>query len=298
MVSGRESRRAIYQPPAPARLHEEVACRTPGVAQEVSTRIPSEDESYGIMLADYHLAIPSHRRPELLKATILWLRSHGCSVKPVVFASDEKDRDDYAPINGCELVVTGAKCLTDKFNAIHRHFPIGSRVVVMEDDVVLVEPRNGCGKNGVTELPDVDSLARKGFSLCGVGGIWGIAPHSNAFFFTGRTTCTLKMVVAHFFGFVSTHDDSLEVSLPTKTDYERTARYFTKYGKTWRLDYAGVKTKSYTQSGGMQDDYTNAVRAEMESHSVKELCRKWPHLFSAKKKNTSPFAEVQCKRFP
>ena len=43
MVSGRESRRAFHQPPAPSRLHEEVARRTPRVAQEVSAGISPQN---------------------------------------------------------------------------------------------------------------------------------------------------------------------------------------------------------------------------------------------------------------
>lgn len=43
MVSGRQSRRATHQPPAPPRLHEEVARRTPGVAAEIPARISPQN---------------------------------------------------------------------------------------------------------------------------------------------------------------------------------------------------------------------------------------------------------------
>lgn len=247
---------------------------------------------------EYQVAIPSHRRRNVLEKETLATLIKGL-VEPervTVFLSDAEDASEYQgllPAN--QLIVTGAKNLTDKFNIIHRHYEPGTRVFVMEDDVQLIY---GSGKaNDGRPLDDVNSMVKRGFEACG-GGLWGIVPHNNAFFFGGGVSQSLKLIVAHAFGFVSTHDKWLEVEQPSKTDYERTCRYWVRYGAVTRLDNYGAKTKSYTRPGGMQSDLTKGERADAEEQSVHNLVQRFPHLLERKVKKTSPFAEMRflsCK---
>ena len=104
----------------------------------------------------------------------------------------------------------------------------------MEDDVIVT------GKDRKPYM-DLKGLIENGFKELNGAGIFGIAPHNNPFYMTGKVTKTLKLVVAHAFGFVKEEDDWLLVSQIGKSDYERTCRYFLKYGNVLRLDFAGVR---------------------------------------------------------
>lgn len=241
--------------------------------------------------------IPSHRRRETLAEKTLPMLLWG-GVAPeriVVVVNDEKDFADYAGLApGIRLVISGAENATGAFNAIHDLVEPGERAVVVEDDIELV-----C--RDVNDKPAPLTGVHRFFEeasehLPPKGGIWGIAPHANAFYFSGRVTTSLKLVVAHCFGFVGTRDPQLAVSCPSKTDYERTCRYFVRYGSVVRVDYVGVKTKSYTAPGGMQACHTHEERRALERQSVDYITKRWPHLIDEKKKLSSPFAEMRFKR--
>lgn len=248
--------------------------------------------------APFFLAIPSHRRAAVLEAqTLAFLRGQNLRPEQIhVFLSDKSDAKAYAGLldRGERAIVTGCKNLRDKFNFIHNYFPIGSRVVVMEDDVAPLE--KGDGVNQKRPVEDLPALVARGFEAVADGGIWGVAPHANVFYMSGKVTRTLKLVVAHLFGFVSTHHKDLEVVALAKTDYERTLRYYLRYGETVRLDWVGVKTKSYTAAGGLQSDFSREARAAVEEESVDYLVRTFAGMVARNEKKKSLFPELSLKR--
>lgn len=241
----------------------------------------------------YRIAIPSHRRAGILKEkTLSFLgRASLGDAEVKVFCSDEQDVSDYAGIDA-ELVLAKSANVAEKFNFIHRYYPKGERVFVMEDDVELIA---GVGNKKAT-LTDLETLVALGFENIGRGGLFGVAPHDNSFFFSGRVKDGLMLVVAHAFGFVSTNDPRLEVSQICKSDYERTCLYFEKYGRVVRVDTVGVRTKSYTQSGGMQSDMGTDGRRDCEAAACAYLCKRFPYLLSLNKKKKSIFEELRFRR--
>jgi hypothetical protein len=250
------------------------------------------------MKPDYVVAVPSHRRSELFASkTLAYLRTTDVQLSRVqVFLSDTSDVAAYkkaAPKVKLVVPTTPITNVRDKFNAIHAAYPAGTRVFVMEDDVELVTGKPG--KNGLTALTALDAMVRAGFAATPVG-LWGVAPHANAFYFSGKVTHTLKLAVAHAFGFTATGDPALAVRQPSKTDYERTCRYFAQYGMVGRMDMVGVRTNSYTQPGGMQADHTREARAELERVSCEYLVRRFPHMLEHNHTKPSMFAELRFKR--
>lgn len=247
---------------------------------------------------DYQVAIPSFRRSALLMQETMQTLKNIEKERITVFVSDLEDHAAYRKVlpEEVRIVITNARNATEKFNAIHYAYTQGTKVFVIEDDIQLVY---GSGKvNDGRPLEDVHSMIVRGFEAIGDEGIWGIVPHSNAFYFSGGVTTTLKLIVAHAFGFISTGDKWLECTQPSKTDYERTCRYFVRYGKVTRLDNYGAKTKSYTAKGGMQANHTKDQRAALEEQAVAALVERFPLLLQRKHKKTSPFAEMRflsCK---
>lgn len=242
------------------------------------------------------IAIPSHRRAQLLEATTLaWLHKTDIPLASVhVVVSDSEDAAAYAHLP-VRIVQPPRPVLNvvEKFNAIHHAWPAGTNVCVIEDDVTLItgEP------NKPRVVTEARAMVEAGFAALGpAGGLWGIAPHSNTFFFKPSVSRSLKLVVAHAFGFVATHDPALEVTQRGKSDYERTCRYFIRYGQVVRLDSIGVKTVSYTKAGGMQAELTREARAGTEAASCDWLVRKYPHLLEPNRKKKSLFDELRFKR--
>lgn len=243
------------------------------------------------------IAIPSYRRRALFeKKTLAWLRSTDVPDALVhVVVSDHADAAAYADLGVRVLVpprpTTG---LTDKFNAIHHGWPAGTRVVVLEDDVQLVQ---GSKIDRPKPLLQAMEMFERAFAEA-QGKLWGVVPHSNGFFFPGGVSTALRLIVAHCFGFTTTHNPALECTLPMKSDYERTCLHYVAQGGVTRINSVGVKTNSYTQAGGLQAEHERAARADLERLSVAELCRRWPHLLTKNEKKQSLFEEVSLRRSP
>lgn len=257
------------------------------------------------------IAIPSHRRADRLKETLDWLYSTAApeaAQEVRIFLSDERDLHDYkktlrewcppdsnGPVAHPKLKVTGVHNVIEKFNAIHMYYRKGTRVFVLEDDVTVVVP-NERQRPRPMEGEELLDVIMSGFTHVGRAGLWGIVPHSNPYYFGGKITTSLKLVVAHAFGFVSTKDPRLKVTQMGKSDYERTILYFIRYGKVVRVDTAGCLTKSYTAKGGIQSNLTRDERAEAELESCDYLVRRYGHLIRHNTKKKSLFAELKFSR--
>lgn len=238
-------------------------------------------------MSRFQVVIPSHRRADILAAkTLRWLKDVKFDLaRVVVVVSDAKDLADYTGL-GVRVVATpqAAHNIVDKFNSLHYAYDVGADVMVLEDDVAVIDSTKA--------LASPDALAAAGFAAISNGGIWGIAPHSNTFFFSGRVTDSLKLVVAHAFGFKTTHKKALEVTQLGKSDYERTCKYYIEYGRTVRLDMFGVKTVSYTKPGGIEATHGRDARARAEQASCEYLVRRYPHMLKLNEAKKSLFQEL------
>jgi len=67
-------------------------------------------------------------------------------------------------------------------------------------------------------------------------------------------------------------------------------------GEVVRLDSYGVKTKSYTQEGGMQAQHSQKERAKMERAACYYLVRRYPRLIRLNTKKKSLFTELSFIR--
>jgi len=249
------------------------------------------------------VAIPSHRRAELLvERTLAYLETTDVPICMVtVFVSDAEDLNAYTEAckryveKGLSIQCTGTKGATAKFNAIHGAYLPGERVFVIEDDIDLIEGLEPKA-NKKRPLTALDAVITRGFSEIPLGGIWGVAPHDNAFYFSGKAKHGLFLVVAHAFGFVATKEPVLEVECGSKTDYERTCKYFVRYGEVVRLDWVGVRTKSYTTPGGMQAGLSRTDRAAVELLACAQLAERYPLLLEVNKSKESMFTELRFKK--
>lgn len=243
------------------------------------------------------VAIPTHRRAGVIEGkTLAFVRQHLRCVPVDLFLSDEEDGNAYAGIADANRIITGAKNIREKWNFIHYHYPIGEEVLVMEDDIEAVVCKTG--ENEKEEVRNFKVFAEHGFWALQErrAGLFGFQAHDNAFYMKYGVGEGLKFCVANMFGFISNHKKALEIECPSKTDYERTIKYFIEYGKVLRFDHVGIRTKNYRNAGGMQADLDR--RQAMEEESVAWLCARYPHLIRRNEKKKSLYPEVLLRRPP
>jgi len=249
---------------------------------------------------NYSIAIPSHRRPDTIKANVLKLIEES-DMKPQsidIFVSDEKDAQEYQ--TGHNIIVTNAKNLSDKHNAIHNHYPAGTNVLVLEDDVVQITIKKG---NKTVETKEVEKWVQMGFKTATESGadIFGISPTNNGFYMDNSVTVNFKFIVGYMFGFVSRQNDCLHTTTSIKHDYERTVKYFIENGRTPRLNHISCKTNSFKNTGGLQHEYDKDTRAEAEEAAVVMLTQKYPHLLARQKRENKVLGtqtELRLKKPP
>ena len=246
------------------------------------------------------VAIPSHRRAETLESCALaFLDRVGFPRSRVfVFVSDGTDRAAYQHITGINLVYDrDIGSLREKFNFIRRYFEIDQRIFLMEDDVVSIVEKTG--ENKSVEVTRFQAFLDEGFSLMesARARIWGVSPHSNAFYMTNDNSLNLKFIVAHAFGMLADREERRDITLDGKSDYERTILYYLADGKTPRLNRFGVKAiDSYKGKGGLQAEFGSAERREREEKSVRYLITRYSLLCYENKTKKSIMPEIKLRQ--
>jgi hypothetical protein len=251
------------------------------------------------------VAIPSHERATVLTTRTLQLLSEAQIPWRVdVWLSNKDQLAEYAEsvkVAGLGLEVrfvvppTPLITLTDKVNAIVSGYPPGQKVLFMEDDM-----RKFVTKDGSKVVPaerEFVSAVREGFGFAQLSKVpmWGVAASANGFYMDERNSTSLKLIVAYMFGFVALEKSKcLHVTLPLKTDYERTCRVFKKYGACPRLNRYALMTDSYKTAGGLQS--LQDKRLAMEEASVEAIVSQYPKLITRNEKRATMFPELRFLR--
>lgn len=246
---------------------------------------------------DYKIAIPSYKRTGILESrTMAFLKKCNVELNRIhIFVSNSIEGFDYRiAFPDCHIIIpeVDIETITEKFNYIHNFFPEGTKVVVFEDDIkelVSIDSKSVKPKS----LYNLDFIYA-GFDHCNNcrTKLWGIVPHNNGFYMKFNVTNTLKLIVAHCYGFISDHSDKLHVTQIGKSDYERTILYYLKFGSIVRFNYIGVHTTSYTLAGGMDRE----GRKEAENASCEYLVKRYPHFIKFNDKKESMYRELSFIR--
>lgn len=233
------------------------------------------------------IAVPTHRRapaiPKLLEQIPEQMKG-----EITLFLSDEQDEQEYAHLR-LKTKVTGADNLRDKLNYIHNYYPVGTKVLQLEDDIQLLEKISGQPKT--RPITNLQAICQQAF-IKQPTGLWAFGPTANHFFMAEQDKRGLYFAAGYAYGFTSNHDKTLEVTLAYKNDYERTIKYFIKYGSILRIGSTGVATKNYTNPGGLQANATAEKRRQIESECVDALLAEYPYLLRENLNRTSPMREL------
>lgn len=239
------------------------------------------------------IAIPTHQRSHLItQMALAFLERNGIPHEDVdLFVSDEQEAWKYKQNTMCNVVYhQDLPDLTTKFNFIHTYYPPGTNVLVLEDD--LIDVKQLVAPKVLQPVTNIKEHADCAFRACSKNStaLWGINSNSNHFFMKPQVYTGFKFIVANLYGFIATKTPVI-VQLPTKTDYERTIRYYNRYGSVIRLDYLCPITKNYRLEGGIATE----GRKELEDYSVKQLVALFPHLCKRNTSKDSMYAEISLR---
>ena len=243
----------------------------------------------------FRVGIPSYARIETLQQkTLSYLERCGIAPENIdVFCADQEQTDAYRAALGskpytCIKAVPGIGAVR---NFMHMHYPVGTRVFSMDDDISAIHLRHT--EKYAPPTYDLKTLLRQGFDALSVSGgsIFGISAVLNPFFMRPGVTFSLKFIVGCAFGFVSNRDLRFCVSIDDKEDIERTLLYYLAQGSTCRLNAYAPKTRYYTEPGGMQLDRTEAKN----NASARYLLEKYPQLCQVKKSTADGWMELRLR---
>jgi hypothetical protein len=239
---------------------------------------------------DYKIAIPSYKRHETLRdSTIQVLMDAKIPKERIfIFVADESEKklyQDTLPLYYNEIVV-GEPGMGAIRRFIQQYFNEGDYVVNLDDDIRDLYYLNSKGK--LTPIKDkLEDAIVKAFQLCLSTGsrLWGIYPVKNAFFMSQKVSVGFYYIVGAFWGVINTKNPELSVTLDDKEDFERTIKFYLKYGRVIRLDFITLDTRYYTEKGGMQEERTE----ERVIKSAKYLLKKYPLLCERNKARKNHF---------
>jgi hypothetical protein len=288
-------------------------------------------------MLDFKIAIPTYNRPDtLLKSTIPLLEKHNIPKNIInIFVHNEEQLKKYKDTidRGYNVINTNTS-LGKRFQLeyISNYFPENSRVVNFDDDVYelyecyLDESRL---KNKLIDknveitsinlhknrklgqlLKSVDNLLELieyGFNLIDLHNfkLFGIYPVDNPFFMKYTTnnykdfiTTKLTYIVGCFYGYYNDREANV-LHVENKEDYERSIRYFKKYGGNIRFDNITLKTNYYVGHGGLN----NPERWYDADLCAKKLTTLYPEYckinYSSKridKYTNKPYTEITLKQ--
>jgi len=247
--------------------------------------------------SDYVVAIPSYKRAETLRdKTLSVLAEYKISSSKIyVFVADKEQEDLYRSVlkpGSYGHMIVGVPGMANIRNFITRYFPVGKRIINMDDDIKGFLEFSSTARRHEIPLRSLDSLIKKGFSESAKTGfrLWGIYPVANGFFMKEGATSDLKYIIGAFWG-ITNPGPILTVTIDDKEDYLRSLIMYVLDGGVLRFRDAAPITAYYKEAGGMQEERTkNRV-----TKSAEALYAAFPDLTKLNATKKSGYLELRLR---
>ena len=215
---------------------------------------------------DFEVAIPSYQRVKKLKTqTLPFLERVGIPRERItIFLKNIEEANVYVPeISGYRFKICNNKNIWEKRNFIIDYYPIGQKVLGMDDDIQDVK--------FLDETKDFISVVNRMFKLCeeqncSTFGFYPITT-SNNFYLKERVASGLQYICWALYGFINRG-----VKIPEEymliDDRWWSCYWYRREGKTLRYEGASIKTV-YFSSGGMSE-----IRSQKQVEPVLKLLEK------------------------
>jgi hypothetical protein len=245
---------------------------------------------------DYQIAIPSYRRAETLKnKTLAVLAKSNIPIEVItIFVANKDEYNNYKKVLPTYKIVIGELGIGNQRRFIQNYYDVGTKVVSFDDDVSEVLRR--VNEKQVVPVTDIhNEVIVKGFDECAKNNanLFGVYAVNNPMFMKDRVSVGLYFCVGTLHGMIIRHDDDLKLTIDEKDDYQRTLQHYVKDGAVVRLDYITIKTKYYTEPGGMQG--TDARKYESILKNAKYLADTYPELCTMYIRESKNRAELRLR---
>lgn len=241
---------------------------------------------------EYHLAIPSHRRAEMLGQKTLNFLKLSNAPTPTIYVADQEDLTAYRNLYPELTIVLAPKGISKTRNYVQEQQPLGKKIVFIDDDieevVYLVERDMKKTKMKVRDFNGFIEMAFKSAERAGTT-FWGTYPIDNPLCMKAVIRRNLCYVNGSLFGVVNSR---VYVEHDHAEDYERSIKYWLKEGQLCRLEFVGLLTKYYKNPGGLQETRNELVNAEDKQKVVDA----YPTLCKLIKRK-GKWMEISFKRF-
>ena len=248
-----------------------------------------------ILSGSYVIAIPSYKRAETLRdKSLAMLADAGISASIIhVFVATEAEKETYRSVlkpGTYGKLVVAEPGMGAVRNFITRYFPIGKKVMNIDDDIKEFKVLfNG----GLKPTRNLDKIFRDGFAMAAKTGfrLFGFYPVANGFFMHDRITQDLRYIIGSAWGIINPGIDVLKVTLDDKEDVQRSIIMYLVDGGVLRFETIAPVTAYYKEPGGMQEERTKN-RVDKSAHA---MVNAYPGLAKINLSKKSGFAEVRLR---
>ena len=238
----------------------------------------------------YEIAIPSYKRPELLKKTTLKLLGDLDNIK--IFIRDDAELANYQKVIGdkYEFVITNSVGIKNTRNFIrnyyYKHDIDYKFVIFMDDDIKAISKLDNRKLKVVDNLNDF-------FLYCYATTVkqnlrfFGLCGFDNAFFMKEDISTNLKFIIGACCGLVAPKEKLILCDVGTMEDYQFTMEHFLQDGGVVRFNNYCITTKFNNPLGGICEDMGGIdARNADTKQSCEYLADKYPDMCKIKiKKN-------------
>jgi hypothetical protein len=244
---------------------------------------------------EYKIVIPTYKRVETLKnKTLFYLQKCNIPMEKVwLFVASQDEYESYKHYLDLGLnIVVGVPVLMHQRNFVKNYFEQDQAIVQIDDDIEDVYVKIDDKK--YEPFYDLDSLINQAFAACIEHNtkFWGISAVLNAMFMKHGYSTNLKFCVGCFWG--EFNDKEIVLSIDEKEDYERTIKYYEKYGAVIRFNGYAPKTKFYKEGGGMQEYRTD----DHSRISAEYLMAKYPNYVSVNNNRVGEKLQIRLYHNP
>ena len=220
------------------------------------------------------IAIPSYNRPKTIKkATLNTIRNIDKSIIDIFVADDEQYKLYLETLGNDYNIIIGEKGMKNIRNFMINYYNEGDEIFYLDDDIYDFYKLDN---EKLIIMDDILHFIYKGFDVLKKSGaeLFGIYPVKNGFFMNNETTTHLTYIVGCTYGCINRK--SIQLTIDDKEDYERSILYYLNNQKVIRFNYITIKTKYYTEKGGLQSD--GMRHWDQVDKSARYLVDKYPDL--------------------
>ena len=223
---------------------------------------------------EYKIAIPSHKRSDIIKDKVLnMLESYNIPKDKIFIFVEENEIEKYKSVLPEYQIIKGAKGIAKQRETISDYFPTNSIVVSIDDDVEEILDHNKPIINLDLFINDsVNLLLDNRLTLCGV------YPVNNYFFTKNTITTDLRFLIGQFKIFINKkHLEKRDYEL--LEDYENSIKHYIHSGGVLRYNYITLKANYNKGKGGLKEYRT----VEKKLYEVKKFTKEYSYYARPKK---------------